>query len=209
MTELKVLYDINPPLNFLVKVRSKSKMSYEWFSEDQQRGDFVAHASMISFHESFMGAAFILPLIPGADNGDPRGYLHNHPTSSIAYAANFGLRVVGHKNVPAAYPEALEGRIGHYHNGTNESVRAAFSEAVASFVEYCEQIKGLSGEDATTEKRINLWLYGSADAPILHHEQPMTWEGPQSMFLHSRRKLLKVFSAGDRRTRRWYGVAGF
>ena len=206
MTELKVLFDIAPPLNFLVKVRSKSKMPFEWFTNDKKRGDFVAHADMTAFHEMFVGAAFILPLIPGAGDGDPRGYLHNHPTSSIAYAANFGLRVVGHKDVPAAYPEALGGRLGHYHDGTDESVSGAFSEAVASFVEYCNQVKRLSGEDATTEKLIDLWLYGSVDAPTLHHEQLMAWEGPHSVFLHSRRKLLKSFSTGDRRTRRWYGV---
>lgn len=80
MTELKVLFDIEPPLNFIVKVHSKSKMPYKWSAEDQKRGDFVAHADRTSFHNRFLGADFILPLIPGTGDGDPWGCLHNHST---------------------------------------------------------------------------------------------------------------------------------
>ena len=74
--------------------------------------NYVRQANVTAFHESFLGAAFILPLIPSAGEGDPLGYLHNHPTSSIAYAVHFGLRIVGHRDVQDAYSFVLQ---GYYH----------------------------------------------------------------------------------------------
>jgi hypothetical protein len=84
--------------------------TYSWFFNDpSKRGFFLHNANETFYHESFQGAAFILPLVPGAAGNDPMGYLHNHPTSSIAYAVNFGLRVVGHEGVHSAYSSVLEG----------------------------------------------------------------------------------------------------
>ena len=184
LTELKVLFDMEPQQKFHVSVRSKTALTAEWFMTDD-RGDFLQHTNMTTFHESFKGAAFILPLIPGAGDGDPRGYLHNHPTSSIAYAANFGMRIVGHKNIPVAYPETLEWRIGHYHDNSLESVRHAYREAILAFKEFCKYKKEVedSGKVVDNEKLINLWVYGFLDSPVTSEHIPVAWEGPFSIFV--------------------------
>jgi hypothetical protein len=142
--------------------------------------------SMTVFHESFMGMGFILPLIPGAGGADPKGYLHNHPTSSIAYAVNFGMRIVGHKKVPVAYQEVLGNtRLGHYHNNSRESVIKAYTDALAAHADYCARAKVLKDGPSppTTHQLVNLWVHGKLDAPAAGDTIPgVAWEGPHSIF---------------------------
>ena len=206
MTELKVLFTMKPPLPMHVSLRSKEKLHADWFHEDNLlRGDYVQFASMTAFHRAFSGAAFILPLIPGAGSGDPKGYLHNHPTSSIAYAANFGLRVVGHKNIGTAYSEVLLGRVGHYHDNSYESVTGCYRSAVKAFHAYCTEAQGITKslqgqgktEAAISDTLVNLWLYNQTSTPaaVVAEEQSerkrLAWEGEDSMFAPSNRRFLR------------------
>ena len=158
-------------LNVRVRVVSLSKPP-AWMTKDK-RVSVVKDTDMTVFHEQFVGAAFILPLIVGADDGsDPEGYLHDHPTSNIAYSAHFELRVVGHTALLDAYPSVLQGRRAHYFTSHDQaSVIQCYTEAVSAFEHYCESALSLkkSAHPPTQNHLVNLWAYGSLIAPPPKH----------------------------------------
>jgi hypothetical protein len=93
--------------------------------------------SMLSFHESFLDGAFLLPLI-SPDFEPTRHYFQGHPTSNIAYASHFNLRVVGHRGILDSYKYELRNNIGYWHNGTIESAKIAAKHAIHDFNKWCK-----------------------------------------------------------------------
>ncbi|CAE7843458.1 unnamed protein product, partial [Symbiodinium microadriaticum] len=83
LTELLWLLDHIPVINITIRILSLEKLPNA-ISVDDDRIDFRQKLAMTEFHESFQGAAFILPLIFPGGNATA-SYLQGHPTSSIAY----------------------------------------------------------------------------------------------------------------------------
>ena len=86
-----------------------------------------------------MGAAFLLPLISPTDKGTAH-YFRGHPTSSIAFAKHYNLRIIGHSQLTAAYYDDLKCRAGHYYdNESDESFLDAAKRAIGALKAWCQK----------------------------------------------------------------------
>ena len=123
-----------------VTLRILTRSSIEGLFSDEQRKrhvDYRQNMGMTEYAEAPLGAAFLLTLI-SPDVESTAHYFRGHPTSSIAYAVNYGLHVVGRRELRGAYADDLRCLGGHYHDrDTRESVAAAVRDAAAAFHRWC------------------------------------------------------------------------
>jgi hypothetical protein len=115
---------------------------------------------MLEFHEAFLGASFLAALIKKADTGDPMGYLDGHPSSNIAYAKHFNLRIIGHYKLSQAYVNALGPGKHHWHHGDMRSIKHTYEEAIQAFHEYCEVMDNIKSTKGKINSTVawNTWI---------------------------------------------------
>ena len=134
LIELEWLLRHTPKWNVTIRVLTKRELSNKITKDG--RIDFRRSLDMTEFHEAFLGASFILPLImPG--KGQSSEYLQGHPTSTIAYSLHFGLRVIAHEVVFDAYRYDLQGQIIYLHEGNEVSFSFAMRRALEGFQSWC------------------------------------------------------------------------
>jgi hypothetical protein len=105
--------------------------------EDRQsRLDVQLDLNATSYHDQFLDAAFLLPLISPSKKTTAH-YFKGHPTSSIAYASHFNISVVGHYQIGREYDLELAGVAGYYHNGDRHDFSEKVKRAIADFERAC------------------------------------------------------------------------
>jgi hypothetical protein len=132
---------LNSKEDIKIRLLTRSdRRRYSWSID--KRCDFQHSLNMTRYHEAFLGAAFILPLIAPKNThfAKSQSYYQGHPTSTIAYALNFGLRVIGHQDIHEAYQTDLNNSQGYWHNGSRESVINAVHNALIDFKEWCRRM---------------------------------------------------------------------
>jgi hypothetical protein len=134
LEELKWYLDMSDKYKFTVRIMTRSP--YPNITDTYHRIEHLQHQPMVKFHEGFLDGAVLLPLI-SPDFGPTRHYFQGHPTSNIAYASHFNLRVVGHRGILNSYKYELRNNIGYWHNGTKESAIVAAIKSVYDFGEWC------------------------------------------------------------------------
>ena len=78
-----------------------------------------------------------MPLI-SPDRPQTAHYFQGHPTSSVAFAKHYELRIVGRRELVDAYGDDLKCAEGHYHaDDSKEAFVKAVKEAVGAFNGWC------------------------------------------------------------------------
>ena len=94
-----------------------------------------------------------MPLI-SPDVKSTSHYFYGHPTSSVAFAKHYGLRIVGRGELADAYKEDLKCHEGHYHlDDTKEAFQRAVKEAIGAFDEWCKEPKESRGSWTYIEEK--------------------------------------------------------
>eukprot|EP01035_Chromulina_nebulosa_P028360 gene28360-37422_t len=133
ITELEWLLTERPALNISVRILTRSALPPVLSDMNDSRIDYRNNLNTTEFHEAFIGAHFMLPLIGIGHNVTSR-YLHLHPTSSIAFGVHFRLHFVMHEAVFHAYEEDLQGGPTLYlHDGSQEQAIIQFHRAISDF----------------------------------------------------------------------------
>lgn len=133
--ELSSYLQMSEEYKFIVRILTKTKNSN--LTDPHNRIEYHQSLPMVDYHENFLDASFLLPLI-SPDVDGTRHYFQGHPTSSIAYAAHFHLRVIGHKAIFHSYHHELRDNIGYQHNGTKQSAQFAAVKALNDFYKWCQ-----------------------------------------------------------------------
>ena len=141
VTELIWLLKHTPTINITIRILSRQDLP-SVLPADDDRIDFRKQLTMTEFHEAFLGAAFIMPLIfPGVNATE--SYLQGHPTSSVAYGLHFRLRFIGHHIVHTAYAAEMKGRLNYWHKGTVTEFISCVTTALADLKKWCAHTQGL------------------------------------------------------------------
>jgi hypothetical protein len=103
---------------------------------NDHRVQYIENSTLLYFHEAFLDAAFLLPLI-APSVGRTRSYFHGRSTSSVAFAAHFRLRFLAHAAVNATFHHELKSWTHYWHNGSKASFLKAFRAGLEGFSKWC------------------------------------------------------------------------
>jgi hypothetical protein len=138
LEELSWYLELKSKYNFIVRIMTKNPNPN--MNDPFKRIEFHQLQTMIKFNEAFLDGAFLLPLI-SPEFEPTKHYFQGHPTSNIAYASHFNLRVIGHRGILDSYKYELRNNIGYWHNGTKESAILAIENSLMDFNTWCKNSK--------------------------------------------------------------------
>jgi hypothetical protein len=118
--------------NFTLRIMNR----YLIRSFNDSRVQYIENSSLLHFHEAFLDAAFLLPLI-APSVGRTRSYFHGRSTSSVAFGAHFRLRFLSHAAVESTFHHEFKSWTHYWHNGSKVGFLKAFGAALRGFSEWC------------------------------------------------------------------------
>ena len=127
--------------NYSFTVRIMNRVLLRKFSDS--RVEYLENISLLKFHELFLDAAFILPLI-SPSYGKTRSYFYGRSTSSIAFGTHFRLRFLSHIAVESTFHYEFKSFIHYWHDGRKSSFLKVLKVALAAFDHWCFQNDGSS-----------------------------------------------------------------
>jgi hypothetical protein len=148
----ELLWLLAPKYDFNVTVRILTRQDppldlLEYMADE--RMEYRMGLDMVGFHEAFLGAAFILPLIMPGNLTITKSYVNGHPTSSIAYGMHFQLRFISHRIVYKAYKVEMLGRTSYWHDGSETDFVASVRSALSDYSAWCSA--------ATSNSKRSVW----------------------------------------------------
>jgi hypothetical protein len=101
-----------------------------------QRLLYLENSTLLVFHETFLDAAFILPLI-APSYGKTRSYFHGRSTSSIAFGIHFRLRFLSHVALESTFHSEFRSWTHYWHDGRPSSFLQSLRSALNGFSKWC------------------------------------------------------------------------
>jgi hypothetical protein len=136
LSELKWLLRMPPEYQFRVRILTRAWPEELGVEDHHGRLEVLLDLNATRYHEQFLDAAFLLPLISPARRATAH-YFKGHPTSSIAYASHFNISVIGHHQIAREYDMELSGMQGYYHSGDRHDFAEKVRLALADFERAC------------------------------------------------------------------------
>lgn len=107
------------------------------------RVQHIENSSLLTFHESFLGSAFILPLIsPMIEK--TRSYFYGRSTSSIAFGVHFHLRFLSHIAVESVFHHELTSRTHYWHDGRKPNFLKVLRSALNDYSRWCNSTEDMA-----------------------------------------------------------------
>lgn len=129
---LEVNWMLETPQRFILRIMNR----YLVRTIIDHRVQYIENSSLSFFHETFLDAAFLLPLISPLV-GRTRSYFYGRSTSSVAFGAHFRLRFLSHTAVKSTFHNELKSWNHYWHDGSRASFLKAFNLALEGFSKWC------------------------------------------------------------------------
>jgi hypothetical protein len=103
---------------------------------NDQRIHYIENSSLLIFHETFLHAAFILPLI-SPSLGRTRSYFYGRSTSSVAFGVHFRLRFLTHVALESTFHTEFKSWTHYWHDGSQQSFLRSLKAALNGYSQWC------------------------------------------------------------------------
>lgn len=134
-TTEEIKWMLETPYNFTIKLMGHTLRR----STNDTRVKYIENSTFVAFHEEFLGAAFLLPLISPTDERT-QSYFHGRGSSNLAFGIHFRLRLLSHIAVESAFHNELRSW-NHYWYSDRKSFDIALRSALNDYSVWCHSTR--------------------------------------------------------------------